>query len=457
MPAALLAAAALLQPVPDPPPNVLLILCDDLGYGDLGCYGHPDIETPHLDRLAAGGVLFTQFYATSPVCSPSRAGLLTGRSPDRAGVFDWIPEGSPVHLHADEPTLPALLKGNGYDTCHVGKWHLNGAFNADAQPQPGDFGFDHWFATQNNAAPSHRDPRNFVRNGDPVGELSGYSCGLVAEEAVRWLDGRGDAGAPFFLNVWFHEPHQPIASPKELTDRYGNQTRTELEAEYFANVTNMDRAVGTLLNALDRRGERENTVVIFTSDNGPEDRFRYRGAASSFGSTGGLRGRKLWLYEGGVRVPGIVSRPGKIEPREDATPVGAVDLLPTLCELTGTDLPSRPLDGADLSGLWLRGEVPTRETPLFWSYYKALGGPVAAVRDGRRVLLGRDDGADGLDRFELYDLRRDERQARDVAPAEKGAVNRLSERLSALHREVRAEGRSKNVAGDRAPAAASDE
>ena len=259
-------------------PNVLLILCDDLGYGDLGCYGHPVIETPHLDRLAAGGIRFTQFCAASPVCSPSRAGLLTGRTPDRAGVFDWIPEGSPVSpARGRKPTLPALLKGNGYDTCHVGKWHLNGEFNADSQPQPGDFGFDHWFATQNNAAPSHRDPRNFVRNGERVGELSGYSCGLVAEEAVGWLDGRGDAEAPFFLNVWFHEPHQPIASPPELTERYGNETRTELEAEYFANVTNMDRAVGTLLNALDRRGEAEGTVVIFTSDNGPEDRFAIPG------------------------------------------------------------------------------------------------------------------------------------------------------------------------------------
>ena len=438
---------------PDGPPNVLLILCDDLGWGDLGYFGHPAIETPRLDELAAEGVRFTQFYAASPVCSPSRVGLLTGRTPDRAGVYDWIPGGSPVHLHADEPTLPALLNAAGYDTCHVGKWHLNGRFNSESQPQPDDFGFDHWFATQNNAAPSHRDPVNFVRDGQPVGPLEGYSCDLVADEAVRWLDGRGGGDDPWFLNVWFHEPHQPIASPPDLTERYETRSRTPLEAEYFANVANMDRAVGTLLDALDRRGEAGNTLVIFTSDNGPEDRFRYRRAASSFGSPGNLRGMKLWLYEGGVRVPGIVRWPGRVGPRTDDTPVGAVDLLPTLCELTGATPPARPLDGASLADHLLNGGPVERAVPLFWSYYKALGGPVAAVREGDRVLLGRDDGAGGLGRFELYDLGRDERQTRDLAPEQSGTADRLSAWLSRQRREVQAEGRSKNVTGDRAPAA----
>ena len=442
-------------------PNVLLILCDDLGYGDLGCYGHPVIKTPRIDALAAGGIRFTQFYAASPVCSPSRTGLLTGRTPDRAGVYDWIPEDSPVHLRADEPTLPSLLSASGYDTCHVGKWHLSGEFNSPDQPQPHDHGFDRWTATMHNAAPSHRNPTNFVRDGEPLGELSGYACNLIADEAVRWLDERptGPSGepAPFYLNVWFHEPHLPIASPPKLTDRYGTRSRTRDEAEYFANVANVDRAVGTLLDGLDDRGLAEDTVVIFTSDNGPADRRRYRAAAKAYGSPGVLRGRKLWLYEGGIRVPGIVSWPDRIELREEVTPVGAVDLLPTLCRLTGAALPDRRLDGADLSGLWLRGTAPERTTPLFWSYYRGLGGPVAAVREGPYVLLGRrvePAGALGwnvnarsqailrgaaLGRFELYDVGADALQDFDVAAERPEIAARMAATLTELHREVRGE------------------
>ena len=440
-------------------PNVLLILCDDLGYGDLSCYGHPVIETPRIDGLAAGGERFTRFYAAAPVCSPSRAGLLTGRAPGRAGVYDWIPEGSPVHLRTSETTLPAVLKAAGYDTGHFGKWHLNGLFDDPAQPQPGDHGFDRWFATQNNAAPSHRNPVNFVRDGEPVGRLDGYSCDLVAAEAVRWLDDRANPDAPFYANVWFHEPHLPIASPPDLVDRYRESARTEDEAEYFANVANVDRAVGKLLDALADRGLARNTIVIFTSDNGPEDRHRYRAAAKAFGSPGVLRGRKLWLYEGGIRVPGIVRWPGRIEPRTDDTPVGAVDLLPTLARLAGADLPAGlRLDGADLGPLLAGHAPPDRATPLFWLYYRARGGPTAAVRDGRHVLLGRRASPAGdlgrnvnpasmrairgetLGRFELYDLAADERQARDLAADRPQVVDRFSETLTRLHREVRAGG-----------------
>ena len=446
-----------------PRTNVLLILCDDLGYGDLGSYGHPVIETPHLDALAAGGVRFTQFYATSAVCSASRAGLMTGRTPDRAGVYDWIPAGSPVHLRREEPTIASLLNDAGYDACHVGKWHLNGRFNTPSQPQPGDHGFDHWFATQNNASPSHENPTNFVRDGEPVGPLTGFSCNLVADEAVRWLDERGGeegeaSETPFFLNVWFHEPHEPIASPDDLTDRYEIRSRTADEAEYFANVANLDRAVGTLIAALEERDLRRNTLVIFSSDNGPETLNRYKNANRSYGSPGDLRGMKLWLYEGGIRVPGIVNWPGRIEPRVEREPAGAVDLLPTVCDFTGVAPPDRPLDGASLAGLLTNGTEPQRSTPLFWSYYRALGGPVAAVREGDAVLLGRRDepgSPDGgnvnpasmelikrteLGRFELYDLKRDERQYWDLSAERPGERDRLSKRLIDLHRSARDEG-----------------
>ncbi|MCH2602617.1 MAG: sulfatase-like hydrolase/transferase [Pedosphaera sp.] len=268
----------------DSRPNFVVILCDDLGYGDLACYGHPHIKTPHLDKLATQGMRLTSCYAAAPVCSPSRAGMLTGRTPNRSGVYNWIPGNHVMHLRKDEVTVAGILKASGYDTAHVGKWHCNGKFNSPAQPQPGDHGFNHWFATQNNAAPSHKNPRNFVRNGKSVGPMEGYACQLVVDEGVDWLRNGRDKQKPFFLFTCFHEPHEPVASPGKMTAGYSEVARNKLEAEYFANVENMDAAVGKLMAALDELKLADNTLVFFTSDNGPETLRRYGGAARSFGS-----------------------------------------------------------------------------------------------------------------------------------------------------------------------------
>ncbi|GAL78105.1 arylsulfatase [Algibacter lectus] len=178
-------------------PNIVLLLCDDLGYGDLSSFGHSIIQTQHLDALAKTGIKLTNFYSTAPVCSPSRVGLLTGRSPNKAGVYDFIPGPKKsednrdlVHMQADEVTIPALLKKAGYDTCLSGKWHCNSRFNSKEQPQPNDFGFDHWFSTHNNASPSHQNPKNFVRNGEKVGEIEGFSSQIVVSEAINWLENK---------------------------------------------------------------------------------------------------------------------------------------------------------------------------------------------------------------------------------------------------------------------------
>jgi len=175
-------------------------------------------------------------------------------------------------MRASEITIPQLLKEQGYATCMSGKWHCNGKFNSDAQPQPDAAGFDHWFGTQNNASPTHENPKNFVRNGEPVGELEGFSCQLVVDEAVNWLKGQQEANAeqPFFMYVAFHEPHEPIASPQDLVEQYSPVTRNENEAQYFANVANVDKAVGRLMASLKELEVDSNTLVIFTSDNGPE-------------------------------------------------------------------------------------------------------------------------------------------------------------------------------------------
>jgi arylsulfatase A len=247
-------------------PNVVVILCDDLGFGDLGIHGHPHIKTANVDRLAREGLRFSGFYSAAPVCSPSRVGLMTGRSPNRAGVYDWIPESKEpkpdarelVHLRRTEITLPQLLKNAGYATCMAGKWHCNSQFNSDQQPQPGDAGFDHWMATQNNAAPSHENPGNYVRNGKPVGKLKGYSCQIAVDEVIGWLETRRGANPdqPFFVYLPFHEPHEPVASPPELIDLYRPVTVHEDQAQYFANVHNVDLAVGRLLEALVRMNVR---------------------------------------------------------------------------------------------------------------------------------------------------------------------------------------------------------
>ena len=207
-------------------PNVVVLLADDLGFRDVGCYDGP-VKTPAIDSLAANGVRFTDFYSGCAVCSPSRATLLTGRHHIRTGVYSWIHDPSQEsHLLKREVTLAEILKQNGYATAHIGKWHLGLPTPERDKPTPDEHGFDYWFATWNNASPSHRNPNNFIRNGEKVGELRGYSCQIVVDEAISWLESRRGEETPFFLNVWFHEPHAPIAAPTEIVQDYGDQTNT---------------------------------------------------------------------------------------------------------------------------------------------------------------------------------------------------------------------------------------
>ena len=413
-------------------PNIVVFLCDDLGYGDLSSYGHPVINTPNIDKLAEAGIKLTQFYSAAPVCSPSRVGLLTGRSPNRAGIYDFIPGPKKsedlrdiVHLQKGEETIPKRLKTVGYKTALVGKWHCSSLFNNPAQPQPDYFGFDHWFATHNNASPSHENPKNFVRNGGEVGEIKGFSCQIVVDEAINWLDKNNDDN-PFYLQLTFHEPHEPIASPEDLVQEYLPFSNGLEEAQFFANVANVDRAVGRLLKYLEEKGE-DNTLIIFTSDNGPETLNRYSGAKRTFGQTGGLKGRKLWTTEAGFRVPGIIHWMGRsvYNGTSDAV-VSALDLLPTLCELTGAELPNKELDGESFSSLFEKGEFQ-RKKPILYSFYNALNEHQLAMRHGNYKILARlkNNGqylpnlnnmysgneklikTSKLSDFELYDLKED--------------------------------------------------
>lgn len=415
-------------------PNLVLFLADDLGYGDLGCFGHPIIKSPNLDAFAKQGVRLKQCYSGSAVCSPSRSALLTGRTPHRNGVYTWIAEGSEVHLRTSEITLPSLLKKAGYSTCHSGKWHLNGLFNNPAQPQPGDHGYDWWLATQNNAGPSHENPNNFARNGQPVGQMQGYSAPLVVTEAITWLKEKRDASKPFFLAVWTHEPHYPIQSDPKFKALYPDLT-DDIQREHHANVTQMDHAFGMLMKTLDEQKLANSTFVFFTSDNGPEgDGIKSPGR----GSSGGLRGRKRDLHEGGIRVPGLARWPGKIKPGTTSdVPVIGSDMFPTMLGIAGVEVPKdRTLDGvnalAALDGSTTKLERPQ---PLFWRLHMAPNAKIAMRVDDWKILANAE-----LTEFELYDLKNDPKETTDLKDKQSQRFQDLKACLIEHNAKIDAEG-----------------
>ncbi len=396
----------------------------------------------------------TECYAAAANCSPARAGLMTGRTPYRVGIHNWIPMLSPMHVKREEITVATLLRNAGYDTCHSGKWHLNGRFNLPGQPQPGDHGFNHWFSTQNNALPNHRNPVNFVRNGKEVGPLEGYSAHLVADEAIHWLRDLRDKEKPFFAFVCFHEPHEPIASDPRYAERYHTYSGgNESFMAHHGNITQMDAAFGDLMDALDEMELREDTFVFFTSDNGPAITGRH-----PHGSAGPLRDKKGTVYEGGIRVPGIIRWPGHTKPgSESDTPICGVDVLPTLCAIAGIKAPQdRPLDGVNILPA-LEGQPIKRTTPLYWHFYRAKGAAKVALRDGAwKILAGLDapdpkPGADitaeenhilkhaGLTRFELYNLQKDIGESQDLAKSHPERLAELKKKLLKKFEEVRAE------------------
>ena len=361
-------------------PNVILIVADDLGYNDLSFYRNefgnkfentPTCQTPYIDHLAKNGMSFTDFYSGAAVCSPSRAALLTGRNKTRLGIYNWIPEDSPMHLEDDEVTIAEMLKQKEYNTAHFGKWHLTS--ENMSQPEPFNQGFDYSFWTHNNAIPSHKNPTNFLRNKEKLGKIKGYSSHLVVNEAMKWLEQNKVDKKPFYINLWFHEPHRVEAAPDSLKKRH------KRNQAYYGSIENMDYAVGKLMKFLNENKLNENTIIMFTSDNGS----RYAG------SNDPLRGEKVFQYEGGIRVPFISYWKGKIKAGIKSKAVGHfTDVLPTLAAITKSQVPQdREVDGEDLSDVLL-GTVKDfkRETPLF--FYRYFHDPICMLRQNNMVLLG---------------------------------------------------------------------
>ena len=408
-------------------PNIVVFLADDMGWGDSSTYGHPLIKTPNLDKLASQGVKFTQCYSACGVCSPSRSSILTGRTPYRNGVYRHLSGNHEAHLRKSEITYPKLLKSIGYETCHVGKWHLNSKpqFNTTEYPQPGDHGYDYWMATHNNAEPSHENPRNFVRNGNPVGELTGFSAPLVATEASHWLSEIRDSSKPFALSIWIHEPHSPIATDPQFSNLYNAHENSK----YMGNITQLDHALGLVMEALEMEGVSENTLLIFTSDNGP--------VANFGGTTGGLRGGKRSDHEGGIRVPGIARWPAQIEPGTVSdVPVVGTDFFATVLDITGIPLPTdRTIDGVSMVPAF-SGKPVQRQVPLFWRTHVSPPSDRVALRIGDWKLVGDET----LTKFQLFEIQKDWKEEHDLAASMPEKTKAMRDRLFEVWKQIEAEG-----------------
>ena len=363
-------------------PNVVTLYVDDLGYRDIGCYDGP-VKTPVLDKLAAGGVRFTDFHSGAPTCSPSRASFLTGRNHHRTGVYSVLDERfHRMHLLESETTIAEVLKENGYAPAHFGKWHLGMPVQNRDNPTPADHGFDYWFGVVNGPGRSHKNPTNFVRNGKRVGEMKGYSCQIVVDEAITCLEQKRDGDEPFFLNLWFNELQEPIEAPDEIVSKYGGLN--EREAIYSGTIDNTDRVIGRLVAKLKKIAELDNTINIYASDNGSYLQER----------NGELRGKKGSLFEGGHRVPGIFYwKDGIPGGRVEKEPSGVVDLLPTLCGLIGIEKPKDVhLDGSDLAPLLTSSGSFKRHQPLFW-----MGDANMVMRVGSHTLFASSTAKSPID------------------------------------------------------------
>lgn len=411
-------------------PNIVVVMADDMGWGDSGTYGHKVIKTPSMDKLAARGMKFNQGYSACGVCSPSRAAILTGRTPYRNGVWRHLSGNHEAHLRRSEITYPELLREVGYQTCHVGKWHLlsKQQFDNPEYPQPGEQGgYDYWMASHNNADPSHKNPKNFIRNGEPVGEVDAYSAPFVADEAIHWLKEVRDDSKPFVLSVWFHEPHKPIATDIKFSGLYPDES--EKDSIYYGNITQLDFALGKIMETLDAEGLTENTLLVFTSDNGP--------VVSVGGDSGGLRASKRSDFEGGIRVPFIVSWPGHIEGGSlSDIPVVGTDVFSTVLDMVGVEEPKdRTIDGVSMLPVF-KGETVERKVPLFWRTHVSSADSRVAVRDGDWKIVSDDT----MTKFMLFNVQKDWQEKNDLTESMPEKLGEMKALLLKTWKDISEEG-----------------
>lgn len=434
------------------PPNVIVILVDDWGTTDLGCYGSKLYETPNIDRLAADGTRFATGYSACTVCSPTRAALLTGKYPARLHLTDWIAgHGRPFaklripdwtkFLKHEEVTLAEQFKAAGYATASIGKWHLTPALTTgDEAYYPETHGFDvNVGGYHRGQPPSYHAPYKIptLKEG-PDGE---FLTDREAAEAVKFIE--ANRAKPFFIYLPHYAVHTPIQSKKEVADRYAAKLEkapglAQRNASYAALVESVDDAVGTIRAALKRNGLAEDTIIVMTGDNG---------GLLPITDNAPLRAGKGSAYEGGVRVPFIVTWPGKIAPKVvTETPAITVDIYPTVLELAGVSRKDSLVDGVSLAPLLTKGVKPDRDT-VFWHYphYHPGGAtPYSAIRSGDwRLVHFYEDGRD-----ELYDLGSDVGEKVELSAKQPEVAKRLRDRLDAWLKSVDAQFPTPNPAAD---------
>jgi len=420
-------------------PNFLFILADDLGWGDLGCYGNGQIRTPNIDRMAKQGTLFTQFYVNGSVCSPSRCAFFTGQYPARHRIHGHYatPEqnkarGMSQFLDPKVPNAASLLKSAGYATAHVGKWHLG---SRSGGPEPGAYGFDFVGSGELDGADGPGD--------DPY--YRAHSTSNFVNEVIQFVTKNKDK--PFYAQLWTLVPHATLNPTPEQLKGYATQRASgpnfphaSAAQIFYASVTDLDTQVGRLLKVLDELGLAKNTLVFLSSDNGPEDIHVKNAGHSGVGSAGPFRGRKRSLYEGGIRVPGIIRWPGRVPAGvvDDTSIVAGVDWLPTVCKLAGVEIPAaHKLDGEAMADVFF-GTQRARATPLMWEWrFRIMGepfhhSPQLAIREGDWKLLMNPDRS----RVELYDIKKDLTQLNNVAEKHPDLIARLGERLLAWKNEL---------------------
>jgi len=418
-------------------PNIIFILTDDMGYGDMGVAGNPYILTPNIDRLAHEGTRYTNFFVNSAVCAPSRVAFMTGHFPARLNAHHiYFNEEFnkrhqvPPYLDPNTFTLADALKNVGYTTAHIGKWHLAGLVKD--VPDPSNYGFDEWLITHGNIASSIYRQR-WKTTEHPVSMTSQW----IMEDAVAFIKKHKDNNKPFYLNLWTLAPHSPLKpTPEELAlyselkaspdsfeswmHEYANDAKNfnEQMKIYAATMTGLDTAIGKLLTYLDETGLAENTIIIFSSDNGPEDYHEGGSGNAGVGSPDIYRGRKRSPYLGGMKVPMIVRWPaGTPAGAENASVWSAIDFLPTIASIAGSsEVDKHYIDGENMASVF-HGAEQIRNRPLFWEWKNEIFGNEKAYRSPQVCMLAGDWWAgwnpDG-ERIELYNISKDPAQVNNV-------------------------------------------
>ncbi|MCE2413126.1 sulfatase-like hydrolase/transferase [Candidatus Poribacteria bacterium] len=386
-------------------PNVLLILADDHGYGDISAHNGPSIQTPNIDRIAENGVRFTKFYANSSVCSPSRASLMTGRYPDQAGVPGVIrthPENSWGYFRQDAATLPSVLKQKDYNTALIGKWHLG----LEPENHPCKRGFDHFHGFLGDMMDDYythlRHDINYMRHGSDTIHPQGHATDLFTEWSVDFIRAQAQSSRfPFFLYLAYNAPHTPIQPPDDWVERVREREPdiSAQRAKYIALVEHMDAGIGRVLDTLVETDQLSNTLVIYTSDNG--------GSMDVGAHNGPLRGQKGEMYEGGIRVPACAMWPGHVPEGHVTDQVALLmDLFPTVCEAAGAPI-THEIEGRSIWQTFQGEQQDFSDRILYWlrreGGQRFLGQCQHAVRRGDTKLLHNSP----FEALELYDLSSD--------------------------------------------------